>query len=166
MTICQYANWYPLIQQAFNPLTLSLSGMCPLWFNVSKWEKGPSYWQKSFPWRRKCIYFSSGGGVFKQKKNIRSCVSYHKLLRRNYFLCSFTGSSKFQVLLNQWVVGRSGTWILSPSFFLLTVSTAAHVIVWLVPILLERLANRLLNVCFRPAGENTPAHRGHPLPGL
>ena len=56
--------WQHLTHRLTAPL--SLSGMYPLWFNVSKWEKGSPHWQKSLLWRRECIYFSPPGGLFTQ----------------------------------------------------------------------------------------------------
>lgn len=51
-----------------NPLSvcLSVSGMYPVWFNVSKRQKGSSHWQESLLRWRECSHFSPWAGVFTQ----------------------------------------------------------------------------------------------------
>lgn len=110
-----------------NPL--SVSGMHPVWFNVSKWEKGSSHWQEHLLWRRECIHFSPWAGVFIQTQqhiNRHAHLPFYKaaatlLICGVYYFCyiySCTRSLRFHVLLSLWALGKSGTSTLSPNSFL------------------------------------------------
>lgn len=98
------------------------TGMHPVLFVVHLWEKGSSHWPEPVLWRRDCLHLTSGRGL--NYTHALAAISWtlsidlpntvnkkvRKIFSSSMFVVSnsSTSNSRFQDLLKEWDMAKSG----------------------------------------------------------